>query len=401
MKLLFLSDRYLPIVGGAERQAAALADGLMARGHTVTMLTRRVTPKLALETTINGLPVRRLHPIGLSKRSNALIVPRLMAYLLRYGRAYDVWQTFGVGPVGLAALLAGRLTGRPVVLRADSPGAYVRGDHVGIDPPLYTRLVRRYVLTPSLWRSFLQQADAIIAISAEIEAEARSLDLTSKVHRIPNGVDTSRWYPDGGLREALRARFDLPREAFALISAGRLVAGKRLDVAIDVLARLPSHVHLYLAGSGAHQSDDVSAALREQVARLDLAERVHFLGLRDDLPDWYRAVDAFVFPTAREGMPVALLEAMASGLPVVASDVEGVRGVLPDEHYGWLCPVGDVDAFTAVLRQSIEQPDEARRRAHNALQHVQAYFSQARVLMAYENLYQGVIETGFCARNVK
>ena len=390
MKVLLLTNRYLPVIGGAERQAEALATGLSARGHLVQVVTRRVTAELERETVIAGVPVRRLSPVGLSKRANLLIVFRVIAYLLWHGRRYDVIHTFGVGPVGLAAVIAGRLIGRPVILRGASPGAYQQGDHPGIQPPLYTRLLRRYVLTPGLWRRVLAQAAARIAISQQIEAELDQLGLPA--HRIPNGIDVARWHPaeSDAARAALRASLGIPPDVFAVMFTGRLVAGKRIDVLIDALAHLPEQVHLYLAGSGDHQIDDVTAALQAQVMRLGLMERVHFLGLIDRVPAYLRAADAFAFASMREGMPNTVLEAMACGVPVVASDIDGVRDVLPDAEYGWLCPAGDVSCFARSLRVVLDDPAAAEMRRQRSLERVQTVFTLDQVVEQYLALYRRV-----------
>jgi glycosyltransferase involved in cell wall biosynthesis len=398
-RILMLSDRYLPIKGGAELQAAALAKQLIARGHYIQLVTRRITPDLPSEEIIDGLPVRRLSPPGLSKGANALIVPRLVAYIRKHASDYDLLHVHGIGPVGLAAILGARLTRKPVLLKVTTPGE-IRRDEAGAIVTAYTRFLRRYVLPPGLWRRILQQADALVTLTRETDQEAQANGLAKTTQRIPNGVDTNRFYPvNGGQRGHLRAQLDLSDEQFAFVFSGRLTHLKRVDVAIAAMQRLAAEyppVRLLVAGSGEHQADSVEHDLRRQVTDSGLTQQVRFLGQVDDMPSLLQAADAYVFPSMREGLPNALLEAIACGLPVVASDIGGVRDVIPDKRYGALCPVGDVDAFAAGMLACMTQRIDAQKRAQAAMERVQADFSLDAVVSRYEALYAHI--TGAAGR---
>lgn len=114
-RILMLNNRYLPAVGGAEMQASQLNAQLQQRGHTVQVITRRLQADWPTHERINGIEVRRVSPVGLSHRANALIVLRVLVYLLRHARAFDVIHVHGIGPIGLAAVVETSLTIRFVV----------------------------------------------------------------------------------------------------------------------------------------------------------------------------------------------------------------------------------------------------------------------------------------------
>ncbi|MCU0515187.1 MAG: glycosyltransferase family 4 protein [Anaerolineae bacterium] len=391
MRIMLLLDRYLPVVGGAERQAAALAAELRQSGVTVQVLTRRLEAALPAREVLDGVPVRRLAPVGLSKAANALMVGRVLAYLLAHAAEADLWQVYGVGPVGLAALIAGRLTGKPVLLRPAATGNLTRVDHEGLTPTRYSRLLRRYLFPPALWNAWLRQAAGVIAISPAIAAEAAALLPPDKIHLIPNGVDVQRLQPaSAAQRRAARQTLGLPPAGPLLLFTGRLVRGKRVDVLLEALPHLlPQYpaLHLVLAGSGAHQPDDVEAALRAQVAALGLQAQVTFAGLVTRIDLYLQAADAFVFPTEKEGMPNVVLEAMAAGLPIVASRASGVVEVV-DDTTAWLPPVGDVAAWVAALHALLAQPDQAAARAAAARHRAVTRFSLAAMAERYQALYR-------------
>lgn len=162
----------------------------------------------------------------------------------------------------------------------------------------------------------------------------------SKIHVVHNGVDTCRFQPAGK---------DRPVSVQPVIGvAARLAPMKGLEVLLQALARLRSTDTVFecrIAGDGGLRQQ-----LQRQADRLGLSECVRFLGHVDDMPAFYRELDLFVLPSVSdEGLPLSVLEAMASGLPVLASDVGGTREALLDRVHGRLLPAGDVPALAAEL----------------------------------------------------
>ena len=182
---------------------------------------------------------------------------------------------------------------------------------------------------------------------------------------IPYGVDAEVFSPDPSRRGIWRERLGVPLEAPLLLGVGRMVTKKGFDVLLEILPRLlerHADLHVVLAGDG-----DRLAGYRAQCAALKIphhAARVHFPGavLRDTLPDLFRAADLFVLPAVHDaqgnvdGLPNVILEAMASGLPVVASAVSGIPLAVADGKTGWLVPEAEPLALLRALERTLADP---------------------------------------------
>ncbi len=205
----------------------------------------------------------------------------------------------------------------------------------------------------------------------------RGLVRRSRCHHLPNAVDTERFSP--GDRAAARERTGLPAEAFIVGTVARLVPQKAVGDLIRAVARCPG-VQLVIAGEGPER-----AALGEQASR-DCDGRVHFLGTRDDVPDLLRAFDLFALSSRWEGEPVALIEAMASGVACVATATDGSRELL-GEGKGLLVEVGQPDGLASAITDLSRDPGCRARLGAEARRAVRArsYATHAaRVIEVYE-----------------
>jgi L-malate glycosyltransferase len=167
-----------------------------------------------------------------------------------------------------------------------------------------------------------------------------------------------------------------------------------MQAAPDILRRRPD-VHFDLVGGGPELE-----ALKAQADALGIADAVTFMGHRDDVPAILADADVFVLPSRSEAFPNAVLEAMAAGLPIVASGVGGILELIDDNRTGLLVPADDAAALAARLCEVLEHPDLASRLGDTARAEAQARYSFDRMVRAFEDLYltelarRGVIETG-------
>jgi glycosyltransferase involved in cell wall biosynthesis len=172
-------------------------------------------------------------------------------------------------------------------------------------------------------------------------------------------------------------------------TAGRLVELKGIEYLIRAVAALRNDfpaLRLEIAGSGPHR-----VRLEEEVARADLAGRVKFLGWIGDIGSVLSRWDVFVLPSLEEGFPVAALDAMAAGLPVVATAVGGVPELIEDEKSGWLVPPRDVEALTARLRLLLVNLELRQSVGAAAFARVRDHFNAAQMANAFGRLYDELL----------
>ena len=205
--------------------------------------------------------------------------------------------------------------------------------------------------------------DVMFTQSQEDARFARRHRLTRAtiVEAIGNGVDAGRFHPgDGESRQHVRADLQTPDDAVVVMMVGRLVAEKGYPELFRAMAGLDAH--LWVAGDrlASDHADAIDGALAEVAADPSLKARVHLLGQRDDIADLLRAADIFTLPSHREGMPRSIIEAMMTGLPVVASDIRGCREEVVDGKTGLLVPAQDPAHLRQALARLID--DAALRR---------------------------------------
>lgn len=204
--------------------------------------------------------------------------------------------------------------------------------------------------------------DAIVTMNQEDHGRAQHFG-TKAVYQIPGvGVDTSRFSASGTPEQRLEKRRELgiPEDAYMVLTVGELTKRKNQKVLLDALARQNDpNVHYVLCGKG-----DQRDALQQQTRELGIADRVHFLGYRMDVPEIYRAADCFAFSSIHEGLPFALMEAMQTGLPIVASRIRGNVDLIDDGIGGILCDVHDSEQYREGL-EKIRFMDAAAMAKHN------------------------------------
>lgn len=230
---------------------------------------------------------------------------------------------------------------------------------------------------------------AILVGSEEIRRDVLRYDRVPAylVKTIPNSVDLERSLPARS-QESIRSELSLPPGAFVLGTVGRLEIQKGHRLLIEAIAQLRKRfpVVLLLVGSGREE-----AALRDQIAFLGLEAEVRLLGTRRDLGDLFSVMDLFVMPSLWEGLSLAMLSAMAAGLPVVATDVGGVREVLGANERGWVIPPSSVEALVETVACCHDHPDEAAARAAAGRQHVHGHYSDRAMVQRIEGVYQELL----------
>jgi glycosyltransferase involved in cell wall biosynthesis len=296
------------LIGGAEKVLSYLARALADEGANVTVLTSQAPGKRQTIDENDRLRVVRVATNGIRGLGTWIYMRNLKRWFRR--NPVDLAYVSMLKHDAYATLRAGRIHGFPVVLRPEGAGA--TGDLAWQQWGRFGATIGRRC----------KSADAVVAISPAIHAELLAAGYSASIiHDLPNGVPvpSQAWKPSRPLRAAF---------------VGRLAFEKGLDVLLDawptVVASIPEAT-LTLVGEGPERT-----ALENQAARLGVSPSVKLPGIADDAVSTLRAHDLFVLPSREEGMSIALLEAMALGMPIVASAIPGNRGLIRDGSEGVL-----------------------------------------------------------------
>jgi glycosyltransferase involved in cell wall biosynthesis len=238
-------------------------------------------------------------------------------------------------------------------------------------------------------RWLLRWFPVVIAVSGHIRDTLIEAGVQAdRVVAIPNGVDHVSYRPAAGVRERVRSELGLGLGTIVLGAVGRLEPEKRFDLLLRLAAELKAaNIVVVIAGEGSMRPSLIS-----QAASLGLTPRLLLLGQRMDVRDLLQAFDVYVQTSDTEGIPNAVLEAMATETPVVATNVGGTSELIEDGTHGLLVPRGDVAALTAAVSAVLDDPVLTRRRVAAARDRIERQLSfdtrMRRVEAIYSDLYQ-------------
>jgi starch synthase (maltosyl-transferring) len=352
-------------VGGAEKALVALATGLERRRWEPAVVCLGedgplVEPLRAAGVTVVCLNLRRNQVVrGVMRLARAL---RRARPLLVQGFLFHA---------NIATRLAAPWAGRPWVVGGLRVAERQKRWHI-LGDRLTTRLATGSVCV----------SDGVLRFARDVGRVP-----ADRLTVIPNAVDPA---PLDRAEPLDRASIGVPSGAHLALFVGRIAPQKGLPVLLDAAARVARDRpdwHLALAGDGPDRPELAARA----AACPALAGRVHWLGRRADVPALLKAADLLVLPSLWEGMPNAVLEAMAARRAVVASAVEGTEDLVVPGRTGWLVPAGDAAALAAALLEAAADPGRLRRFGAEARARVEAGHSPRSVVAAYERLWAGLL----------
>jgi len=237
-----------------------------------------------------------------------------------------------------------------------------------------------------LERLAFSQADVVAPLSRDLETGLKRLPwLKGKVELITNGVDLSEVTESDSVADEVTAA--KAGGAFVVGYIGQLIARKRVDTLIEAFAGLQDKTAvLFVIGDG-----DQRGALEALANQLGLAGRVRFLGFRNDRLDFLRGFDVLVLPSALEGIPRCLMEAMAAGVPVVGTRIPGITDLIDDGHTGLMFDLGSDDQLEERLTRLLLNPALCEGLAFDAKRRVSESFSASAMAVNYQRLYRRLI----------
>ncbi|PIV72222.1 MAG: hypothetical protein COW56_10360 [Rhodocyclales bacterium CG17_big_fil_post_rev_8_21_14_2_50_68_7] len=352
--------------GGQERRIVTEMEGMKARGHGVLLATRPQA-RIAEEARARGIGVETLPFAG---KLHLSTIAGLVRLIRREGIGIvDTHSGIDSWCGGLAAGWAG--------------AALVRTRHLNI--PLRRNPFNFVHYLPDRVVACGEQMRRTLVEDCGFPAR--------KVVSIPTGIAFGS-FRAGTDRATLRARIGLAEGDWMVLMVGILRSVKRHELAFEALARLRDELpamRLVLAGDGPCRE-----ALREHASTSGVADRVIFLGHREDVPDLLAASDALLLSSRSEGVPQAVTQALGCGLPVVATRVGGVPELVIHERTGLLAQPGDAAGIAEALLRLARDPVLALRLGTAGREHVQRHFSLDAMLDATERLFDE-IAAGRCA----
>jgi glycosyltransferase involved in cell wall biosynthesis len=356
--------------GGAETQQVRLALELQRRGHKVRFLTILPTKAFSERLAEAGIEVDTLCAVDEPSLNRAPAVVLAARRALRRWKP-DVVISF-VYQANLLGRIAGKAAGVPAVISS------VRNETFG-----GSARDRSFKLTDSLSGATTSNS----AVTAE-RLLRDNLVPPEKLHVVPNAIDLAELAPDPVARAEVRRELGVSDESFLWVAIGRLRPQKDFSLLISAIAGTePTVGGAVIAGVGPMESE-----LKAEIRSHAVADRVRLLGLRDDVPRLLQAADALALSSAWEGLPNVVMEAMAAQLPVVATDVGGVRELVTDSVSGRVVPKGDAaafsDAMTWVASKSAEERAEMGRVGHET---IAARFGVSAIVDHWERLAEELL----------
>ncbi len=415
--VLFLTNQFLPRVGGAEVLTLREAVAMRSLGLRVRIVTLRLDRTWPAHEELEGVPVFRTGGLFMGRKlrlrfgAQWLAELQMFRELLRSSASYDVIHMRQVSFLARPVALASILTRKPVIVQIANAGP---GRHAPVAAGARTTLYANdldphaaYLQIPagswgasdvdtlrrSQWlagltlRLLRRRNITFLSVSERTTAHLIEDGLRpEQIVLLPTGIETKHYAAAFRQIEA-RAHDDAARPLTVLCVA-RYRYEKGLDVLLHAWRRVQAqgiNARLALAGGG-----QLEPQLAAMITALGLQDSVELAGLRSDVSDLLAKADVFVLPSRFEGLPNALLEAMAAGLPCVVTRVSGNEDVVADGACGLLVPPGEPEPLAAALTHMLTHPVEARVMGRAARERIIRYYERDDLMRQLEALYRSL-----------
>jgi len=378
IEVCMITAYFPPVVGGTEIQSLRLAKALIAQNVSPFVITRRL-PRLKRFEEVEGVPVHRLFTLGSGTIASILFMISSFIFLFKNRNKYQIIHAHLASSPAITATITGKLLRKKVLIKFGCGGK--TGN---------IQTSRKTFLGRAKLEILMKYADVFVCPSVEVEREVVGYGFTKeKVLEIPNGVDTVLFHPvDDFEKEKLRKRLGFP--AFpVLIYSGRLVSRKRLAVLLPAWREVTKvrKSQLLILGDGSEKARLISLA-----KELKIGEFVKFTGQVDNVNEYLQAADGFVFPSSAEGLSNALLEAMSTGLPVVATRIGGTDEAIENKKNGILIEPDNLSRLADGLITLLNHPEIAQEIGPAARRTVEENYSIDIIAQKHLKMYQEMIK---------
>ncbi len=363
-RVLMIISFFYPHVGGAEQQALQLAKYLIGQGIQVSVLTRRFKNLPAYEM-IQGIPVyRAIYTLPWGKWFALTYLLSAVWFLFRKRHTYDIIHCHLLqGFHSIAAVIAQALFGKKVIIKVGASGL------------LSDFLMIRNVFWGNFLLNGIKRVDKLITVCTQSTAEARQQGFTdSQIVQIPNGVDTNQFQPSISCDN---------RNTITVV--GRLDHMKGVHILLAACLKLKEHglnPPVSIVGDGPEKGALTSLAMRSGIG-----DMITFHGEVSDVRPILQKTAVFVLPSLSEGLSNVLLEAMASGLPVIATRVGGNPDLIRDGETGILVDAENAEQLAEAIKNVLGDKNRAQQLGEKARKTVEEMFSLPAIANQYISLY--------------
>ena len=401
MKVCMLIERFYPVYGGAENQAMALCERLIAKGVDLFVLTRRIDRSLPGYEKIGNVLVYRLSPGGVAGENflfDLLYMFSVTFSLIKHCNDIDIVHSHGSGLLESSGIFFAKLLKKKTIVLIPTAKELAKRNP-DVKGGILEAALRRIFSIQRIKQFFLKRSDAFISLSSEISGELIEAGISrERIKSIPNGVLMDKFYPATfEEKQALRKKNNIPSDKVVFSVVGRIVRRKRIDMLLkawkDVVGKR-ENLLLLVIGSGKNQVDSNEAEVRRFAEQNDLGPSVRFLGDAYNVDEYLKLSDVFVFPSQREGLPNAVLEAMACGLPVIASLIGGNVDIIENGKDGILFKVDNAEELTNAIRMLVDDKGERKELGEQARIKIEKKYSMDKVVQNYAELYQQLLIKG-------
>jgi glycosyltransferase involved in cell wall biosynthesis len=368
-KILIIIPYFHPHRGGAEQQALLLSTELQRQGLLCAVLTRYF-PGLPCSDMVAGVPVyRTIYTLPLGKLFGISYFLSCLWFLIKNRHSYTVIQCYILqGFHSLAAIIMKLIFKKKIIIRVSATG------------PLSDFLLLRSCTAGGFFLKCVRMADKIIVLCSQSKQEALAAGFSpQQIIHIPNGVDLSVFVP------AARP----PETPKKILFVGRLDKMKGVDILLEAIAELGKRGYrpsCTIAGDGPDKADLIHLS-----RKLHIEHQVVFAGTCSNIVRHLHTAAVFVLPSRSEGMPNAVLEAMACGVPIIATSVGGIPDIIQNGRNGLLIAPDDIQALSSALASLFTDAALAARIGNRARIDAETLYSLDRITDTYLALYHDLM----------
>lgn len=377
MKILMLNHEFPPLGGGAANATYYIGKNLIDMGHEVHVFTSRYRG-LSKQETVDGINVHRIPVIRKEQEESSTLemfvfilagIPLLYRFLRKYNP--DIIHAFFGIPSGLLAYFVTRKYQMPYIVS-------LRGSDVPYYDPY--RFEKLYPIIIPILKKVWKTANRVIANSAGLKDLALRTTTASEIEVIPNGIDLSQFTPQTNKNT----------NEFEILAVGRAVKRKGFQYLITAIPYVISSVekpfHVNIVGTGPYLQE-----LIKMTKEIGVEKYVRFLGLVDhnEIHKVYQSADVFILPSLAEGMPNVILEAMASGLPIITTDTGGTKELINGN--GINIPMHDSKAIADAINKLINNATLKNDMSLKSREIAES-MSWRNIAEAYYNIYEEITQ---------